>query len=160
MAVRRWLIAGLAALVMTMAAGIAAACSEVANAGTLRAQLLAEVNAQRARAGLAALARDQRLEQAAWVVACDNARRNRLDHTTADGSSMASRVRAAGYRWRLLNENIAMQRGTPAQVVAMWMRSPGHRRNIEARGTRHFGAAVARSASGQLFWAMVSAQPR
>lgn len=160
MTVRRWVVAGLAALAMTMAAGLAAACTEVANAGTLRAQLLAQVNAQRARAGLGALSRDQRLERAAWVVACDNARRNRLDHTTADGRTMAGRVRAQGYRWRHLNENIAMQRGTPAQVVAMWMRSAPHRRNIEARGTRHFGAAVARGASGQLFWAMVSAQPR
>jgi uncharacterized protein YkwD len=160
MTLRSTLTAWLVVLLVTLGAGMAAACSEVSNAASLRAQLLAEVNAQRTRAGLAALTRDARLEQAAWVVACDNARRNRLNHTTADGSSMASRVRAAGYRWRALNENIAMQRGNPGQVVAMWMRSPPHRRNIEARGTRHFGAAVARSASGQLFWAMVSAQPR
>ena len=147
-------------VLLALAAPVAQACTRLPNAATLTAQLLTEVNTRRSRAALPRLAREARLERAAWAVACENATRNRLSHTTADGGTLTTRVARVGYRWRVLNENLAMANGTPAQVVQMWMNSPGHRANILARGTVHFGAAVARSASGRLYWAMVSAAPR
>ena len=39
-------------------------------------------------------------------------------------------LRAAGYPYRKVAENIAAGQRTAAEVVAGWMDSPGHRRNI------------------------------
>lgn len=136
------------------------ACNQPANAATLRAQLLTEVNARRRSAGLGALTLDTRLQAAALVVVCDNARNNRLSHTTADGTTLGSRLATAGYGFRTANENLAAGPTTAAGVVQSWMGSPPHRANILAPTTRHFGAGVARSASGQFYWSIVSAAPR
>lgn len=48
---------------------------------------------------------------------------------------------------RTVGENIAWGSGglTPKQVVAMWMRSPGHRANILNRGFRYLGTDAWRS---------------
>jgi uncharacterized protein YkwD len=152
----------LVACLMSAAFSAAQACTRLREAPALRSQLLAEVNARRANNRMIALAGDPRLEEAAFAIACENATRNRLSHTTADGSTLTGRVRAVRYGWRLLNENLAQTGGAaaPATVVQLWMRSPGHRANILTAGTRHFGAGIARSRSGAVFWAMVSAAPR
>lgn len=135
-------------------------CNQPSNAATLRAQLLTEVNAQRRSAGLVALTLDSRLQSAALVVVCDNARRDRLSHTTADGTTLGSRLATAGYPFRTANENLAAGPTTAAGVVQSWMGSTPHRANILAPTTRHFGASVARSGSGQYYWSIVTAAPR
>lgn len=147
-------------ILLAAAAGRAEACTRLTNDATLRTQLLAAVNGQRQSAGLARLAADPRLEEAAFLIVCDNATRDRLSHTAADGSTLDGRARRVGYAWRVLNENLAQSNGSPAQVVQLWMSSRPHRANLLAASTRHFGGAAARSRSGRLYWAMVSAQPR
>jgi uncharacterized protein YkwD len=150
----------LALVVLALSVGSALACVQPTNLATQRAQLLAEVNAQRTRAGLRRLTVDSRLDRAAWAIACDNATRNRLSHTGGNGSTLASRLQAVGYAWRAANENLALANATPAQTVQLWMNSPGHRANILSTSTVHFGSAVARSRDGRLYWAMVSGAPR
>lgn len=147
------------ALLFPAASAWAQACNAPPGAQALRAQLLDEVNGRRTRAGLSRLSQDPRLEEAAALVACDNARRNRMSHTTADGSDLTRRMRAVGYRFRGVNENITT-RPTAAAAVQSWMGSTQHRNNMLAGQMRHFGAGVARSASGQIYWVMVSARPR
>ena len=70
------------------------------------------------------------LEQAAvghseWMQA-----NNTFSHTGADGSTVGTRATAAGYAWKMVGENIAAgQRDVPS-VIAAWLESEGHCRNI------------------------------
>ena len=150
----------LALVLLALSAGGALACTQPTNLATLRAQLLAEVNAQRARSGLRRFTVDARLDRAAWIIACDNATRRVLSHTGGNRSTLGSRLQAVRYVFRAANENLALANGTAANTVRLWMNSPGHRANILSRQTVHFGSAVARGRDGRLYWAMVSAAPR
>jgi uncharacterized protein YkwD len=51
------------------------------------------------------------------------------------------------------SENIAYGYDTADQVMRAWLRSPGHRRNIESRSWRYLGVGVAVSRRGGTFWA-------
>lgn len=92
---------------------------------------LAAVNAERAKAGRPALALSPELNALAQAHACDMARRGYFSHTTPDGRSMMDRARRAGASgYCTMGENIARAPRDVPSVVAGWMRSPGHRRNI------------------------------
>lgn len=92
---------------------------------------LAAVNAERRRAGRAPLSLSSELSRVAQAHACDMAQRGYFSHTSPDGRSMADRTNRAGLpRLCAMGENIARgQRDVPS-VMAGWMRSSGHRRNI------------------------------
>ena len=87
-------------------------------------------NAQRAAAGCANLTWDAALGTAAQRHADDMANTNFFSHTSRNGASFATRIRQAGYRYRLAAENIAAGQQSPDEVVASWMSSPAHRANI------------------------------
>ena len=92
---------------------------------------LAAVNAERAKAGRAALALSPELARVAQAHACDMARRGYFSHTSPDGRGMMERTRRAGLTGLCaVGENIAQGQSDVPTVVAGWMRSPGHRRNI------------------------------
>jgi uncharacterized protein YkwD len=90
------------------------------------------VNAERARAGLGPLGHHGSLQRAAEGYAHTLARTRTFSHTGPDGSTFADRILAAGYpsnRW--MGEIIAMGSGIgAAQIMRMWMDSPGHRDQI------------------------------
>ncbi len=53
-------------------------------------------------------------------------------HVSPGGSVLTDRLKAYT-GWRLIGENLAWgegSRGTPRAIVAAWMASPGHRKNI------------------------------
>ena len=85
-----------------------------------------------------ALALDTRLMAAAEGHAAELARRGRDGrdvHLGADGSIPAERIRAAGFRPSRGRENVSWASGTPAprpaaEVVAGWMASDGHCKNL------------------------------
>jgi uncharacterized protein YkwD len=110
-----------------------------------RADMLAAVNAERSRVGLGPMYWCATLDRAAQTYAEQMAGRGVLSHTGADGSSPASRQRAAGYgaapglRYMHGAENIAMGYPSVGAVMAGWMGSSGHRNNILAPGTIHIG---------------------
>lgn len=92
---------------------------------------LATVNAERAKSGRAPLAQSPDLNALAQAHACDMARRGYFSHTSPDGRSMMDRARRAGIGGICtMGENIARAPRDVPSVVASWMRSPGHRRNI------------------------------
>jgi uncharacterized protein YkwD len=94
------------------------------------AQVIDLVNQRRAGAGCAALVAHDTLGQVAQAHAQDMADNDIFDHTGSDGRSPFQRMRDAGYNYRLAAENIAAGANTPAEVVGLWMDSPGHRANI------------------------------
>jgi uncharacterized protein YkwD len=70
------------------------------------------------------------------------ARSGVMSHTGPDGSTMSSRVDAAGYLWSTLGENIARGQSDAAAVMDAWMNSPGHRANILNCSFKEIGIGV------------------
>lgn len=60
----------------------------------------------------------------------DMANRGFFDHTNPDGDGPSQRLDAAGFDGFTWGENIAWGQRSPQQVVAGWMSSDGHCRNI------------------------------
>lgn len=110
------------------------------------AAVVALVNRERARAGVPAVTADARLTAAAQAWSAHMSRTNQLSH-----GDPGARITAAGYRWRAYGENVAP--GASAEgVMAMWMNSPGHKRNILNPAMRHAGAGRAGA-----YWCLVVA---
>ena len=93
-----------------------------ASQSSMAAQVIAEVNAERAQRGLALLSEDSDLTAAACIRAREIA--SVFSHTRPDGSSCFT-VSEKAY-----GENIAKGYGTADKVMAAWMSSEGHRANI------------------------------
>ena len=92
------------------------------------AEVILLVNQERAKEGLAALQTNDAITGAAQTRAEELP--TLFDHTRPDGSSCFTALDEAGVRYWTAGENIAAGYATPAQVVAGWMNSPGHRANI------------------------------
>ena len=112
--------------------------------------LLALANDSRARSNRHGLHANRRLATAARGHAQRMLDLNHLSHT-AGGTTMKRRVRAVGYQYRRLTENIAWlkrRQGTDAAIAAvihqMWMDSSGHKTNILDRAVTDIGIGVAR----------------
>jgi uncharacterized protein YkwD len=114
------------------------------------------VNAERTIRGLKPLRRDRDLAKAARRHASDMARRNYFSHVTPGGEDLKDRLREAGYGdpgdgWRA-GENLGWgtgTRATPASLVAEWLASPGHKRNMLQERFREIGVGVAGGAPQQ-----------
>lgn len=91
-------------------------------------EVVALVNAERAKAGLPALTIDAKAQLAAQCRA-DELQRS-FSHTRPDGTSGFTALDAVSASYRAAGENIGMGHRTPQQVVAAWMDSPTHRANI------------------------------
>ncbi|MGP2441117.1 CAP domain-containing protein [Streptomyces sp. JW3] len=98
--------------------------------GGPEAQVLALVNEERAAAGCSPVTENAQLTRAADDYSDVMAASGVMSHTGPDGSTMASRVEAAGYLWSALGENIARGQADAAAVMEAWMNSSGHRANI------------------------------
>lgn len=123
-------------------------------AAAVRAATLCLLNEERAERGLKRLRTHRSLEQAASRYAARMSRHDFFAHVAPDGSSMVDRIRRTSYlhgsvrRWTV-GENLAWgagRRSTPAQTVAAWMRSPGHKANILDRGFSEIGIGVTKGA--------------
>ena len=96
--------------------------------GDFASQVVALVNAERAKQGLSALKVDAKVQQAALVRAQESAQS--FSHTRPNGSSFSTALTEAGVSFRRSGENIAYGQSTPQQVMNAWMNSSGHRANI------------------------------
>jgi len=110
------------------------------------------VNAERKKAGCAALRVNDRLTAAARAQSTDMAVRNYFSHTTPEGVEFGIRITNAGYRWSVAGENIAKGQRTPADVMTSWMNSAGHKANILNCGFKDLGVGVAADSTGALLW--------
>jgi uncharacterized protein YkwD len=93
-------------------------------------QVLDYTNQIRRQQGCGPLRLDSALVKAAGKHASDMVRRHYMDHTNPDGQDPGDRMAAAGYRGSTWGENIAAGYDTAQKVVAAWMQSDGHRKNI------------------------------
>jgi uncharacterized protein YkwD len=99
---------------------------------------------------------DDRLVSAAQQHSDDQARVSRMSHTGSDGSTVAVRVDRVGYPWQSLAENVADGYPDVTTVMARWMASDGHRRNILSANV-DLGVGLAHGADGRPIWTQVFA---
>jgi uncharacterized protein YkwD len=107
-----------------------------------RADMLARVNAERAKAGRPALRLDPRLSAAAQAHAEDMMVHSYYDHSSLDGKTPLDRVRKTGYAPHIVAENIARGPFTVDEVMDDWMLSREHRANLLHPAFRDFGAGI------------------
>ncbi|MFJ3210650.1 CAP domain-containing protein [Streptomyces flaveolus] len=119
-----------------------AAGSGSGGASGAEAQVLALVNKERASAGCSPVTANDRLTRAADDYSDVMAASGVMSHTGPDGSTMTSRVEAAGYEWSTLGENIARGQSDAASVMESWMNSTGHRANILNCSFKELGVGV------------------
>lgn len=101
---------------------------------------------------LAALRRNPLLDQAAKAYARYLARTGKFSHT-ADGRSHSQRIKAAGYKYCITAENLALNGDTRgfrskqlAQgAIAGWKNSLGHRKNMLRKHVTEIGVGVAKA---------------
>jgi uncharacterized protein YkwD len=111
----------------------------------------------RRSAALAAVARGHAL---------DMAEHQYFEHQDLGGRTPADRVRASGYREKLVGENIAYGPQTAEEVVRGWLDSPGHCENLMDGRYAEMGIAAAFGpapppASGRgRYWVQLLADPR
>lgn len=120
---------------------------------TWQSELLTLVNRERSRVGVASLRWCPPIAVASQRHASDQAARNVMSHLGSDGSNGGVRMSRADYRWTVWAENVAYGYLTPAEVVAAWMSSGEHRRNLLDSDLAHMGAGRAIAANGLVFWA-------
>jgi uncharacterized protein YkwD len=105
---------------------------------------------------------NQALGQAAWAHSEDMAQLHYFKHVQPDGSVAADRASRAGYRWKLIGENIASGQRTPEEAVASWLDSPGHCANLMNPRFSEMGAAHAinlQNDNRTAFWTQVFGAP-
>jgi uncharacterized protein YkwD len=94
--------------------------------------------------------------------ATDMAAHNYFEHEDLAGHSPADRVRAVGYREKLVGENIAYGPKSAEEVVQGWLDSPGHCENIMDPRFAEMGVAYAAGQASRrgLYWVQLLAAPR
>lgn len=146
-ALRHSVLAFLNALLLALAVGTSLALSltpEVARLSTITTSTLIRLtNAERARAGLPPLREDPLLQRSASLKAQHMIQRDYFDHVSPDGVSPWAWFDRARYAYVYAGENLAIDFTEAEDVVAAWVRSPGHRRNLLADRYADIGIAVA-----------------
>lgn len=107
-------------------------------------RLVSRTNTRRAAVGCAPVRVHSALQRAAKLHSTRMGNRRVLSHRLSGEPGLATRITNAGYRhWRLLAENIAWSTAiSPDRVFKAWIRSPGHRRNIQDCRLREIGIGV------------------
>lgn len=103
-------------------------------------------NVERLKNGAGKLVLNAKLTVAARRHAEDMLRQGYFSHDSLDGRTAGQRIKAAGYVWRTYGENIAWgsgRRGSPPNIMQLWMSSPGHKRNILNPKFQEIGIGIA-----------------
>ena len=141
-------LAAVPALVLTTAPAAAAGPAPRAAApvdDAYETRIVQLVNGHRAKAGLPRLAVSTCADRYAEDWSATMARTSAFTHR----SSLSTVMKAC--RGRAVGENIAYGNVSADSMVAMWMRSPGHRANILSSRFTHIGVAAARTAGGRTY---------
>ncbi|WP_108671483.1 CAP domain-containing protein [Peribacillus acanthi] len=96
-------------------------------------------NAERAKAGLAALKLDTALSNVARKKSEDMKNKGYFSHTSPTYGSPFDMMKQFGISYTSAGENIAQGQQSPEAVVQAWMNSEGHRANIMNSSFTHIG---------------------
>lgn len=98
-----------------------------------------QFTAVRASQGLGGLRSNAGLDRIALAHSQDMAVNGYISHVDRSGQRAQGRVRKAGVTNCGIGENIAQGQSSVEEVVAAWMASPGHRRNLLNRDYASYG---------------------
>lgn len=104
--------------------------------------LLSATNQRRAQAGLAPLAANAQLSQAAQAKATDMANRNYWAHNTPDGVQPWTFIANTGYNYTRAGENLACGFNDSNAVITGWYNSPSHRDNMLGAAYKDVGFGI------------------
>ncbi|GES10948.1 hypothetical protein Amac_045450 [Acrocarpospora macrocephala] len=114
-------------------------------------------NVERAKAGCGPLTHEARLHTAARGHSADMSAKGYFSHDSQDGRSFADRIKATGYSFSSIGENIAKGQQTAASVMKDWMGSQGHRENILNCSYTQIGVGYV--AAGGPYWTQDFGRP-
>ena len=115
-------------------------------------QVLDLVNAERAKREISALTLDSSLSSVATKKSQDMVNKNYFDHTSPTYGSPFDMMKQFGISYRSAGENIAKGQKTPQEVVAAWMNSEGHRKNILNPNFTNLGVGIAKDSNKTTYW--------
>lgn len=121
-------------------------------------KLIELTNAERKKMKLANLKPDPMLMKLARSHAATMARLDQIGHEL-EGKTFAQRMEAAKYHAQRAGENVSQGRRTPADAIAGWMQSAGHKANILQPEYTRIGVGLATSKSGKPYFVQVFAKP-
>jgi uncharacterized protein YkwD len=121
-----------------------AACAAPASAGScgipaMREAIQQRINQVRASARVCGSQRMRAADPLSWNTglfsaaaghSADMARRGYFAHRSPEGTLVAQRVAKEGYAWRAVGENLAAGDSTVPAVMASWLASDSHCRNL------------------------------
>jgi uncharacterized protein YkwD len=119
--------------------------------------IISYTNQERTKVGLPYLSLDTRLSKSAESKLQDMFQNQYFQHISPTGKSVSDLAKNTGYEYIVVGENLALGIfGDDSQVVAAWMASPGHKKNILDSRYTDIGVAVGRGMyQGREQWIVV-----
>lgn len=124
------------------AAILLAVLAQPALAGGAEDLVLTAVNKARAGVGCSAVTVNAKLVAAAKGHAKAMAEQNFFGHASKNGGKFSGRIKAQGYRFSKVAENIGAGQSSAAGIMQDWLGSAGHRKNILDCDLTETGIAV------------------
>lgn len=78
-----------------------------------------------------------------------------FSHTRPDGSRFFTVFDDPDFSYRYIGENLALGYKSPAEVVAAWMKSEGHRANLLSEKYSDIGIGITKGENGRYHWAQI-----
>ncbi len=119
--------------------------------------IITDTNKERASAGIPSLSLNKILTASAEAKLQDMFQNQYFAHISPSGENVANVVTRAGYQYIVVGENLALGLfPSDASVVAAWMASPGHKKNILDPRYKEIGVAVGQGMyQGRKQWLIV-----
>jgi uncharacterized protein YkwD len=146
-----------ASLLLTLAAAAVVGLSAPAGQGAKDGEkivigneertLVELTNAERKKENLPALKFSPMLWKIARAHSANMAKQGKAEHKL-DGKTPFQRLKEAGYRYAVAGENVAKGSDDLPAVMAAWMASPGHRKNILEPKYREIAIGIALDPEG------------
>jgi uncharacterized protein YkwD len=100
------------------------------------------------------------LTKVARAHSANMAKQEKMEHVL-DGKTPAERVKAAGYDYARVGENVAVGENVSVRrIVEGWMASKGHRENILEPEYAETGIGTARNDKGEVYYTQLFGSPR
>jgi uncharacterized protein YkwD len=113
-------------------------------ASTDAAKLIQKSNEARIDNALAELATSSTLMKAAQLKAEHMAKNGYFAHTSPGGINPWHWFYQAGYKPRYAGENLALTYTLDAEIVASWLESPAHKKNLLGKNYKEIGIGIAK----------------
>ena len=123
---------------------------------TEEVKILTLTNQERAHYGLPPLKINWPLTRVARKHSIRMACYHRLSHIIK-GKNFLHRLQKVGYPFVKAGENIARSKQSLPHIIRMWMKSPGHRKNILNPHFKEIGIGISRTSSGDQYVTQVFA---